>query len=126
MVSFRSPQAALAWSMDIQERLLDLNWPNDILEHRSGCVVLPNADDTTCKVKYLFRGLRVRIGIHTGFPEVEYNARTQAYCTRCVLYQMRGRREAGGGGGRVILSCLWLHGYNGAQISLKAPERREK
>ena len=96
MVAFQTPSAAAAWAMDIQEKLLRIDWPEDIFEHRSGTrVAMPASDGeasigsgTSSAVAYLFRGLRVRMGIHTGIPELEYNSRTQV---RPVCSQTRNK-----------------------------------
>ena len=77
MVAFQDAQSALAWSLDVQDALLLAEWPDDILQQKSGEVVLsPDKLDTDGQPLALFRGLRVRIGMHTGFPELEYNERT--------------------------------------------------
>ena len=101
MVAFQNAENALAWCLDTQEALLDTEWPEDILDHPSGAVVLMPASVTkeatanegskathnitisngggkSESLPYLFRGLRVRMGIHTGLPQAEYNPRTNS------------------------------------------------
>lgn len=59
MIVFGNPALALAFSLNVQQDLLLANWPLEILNH---------AD--TKEVKYeeqlIYRGPRVRIGVHTG------------------------------------------------------------
>ena len=80
MVAFQEAPVAISWALDVQEALMRVHWPADILKEESCTEVLREDANENCKgegsEKYLFRGLRVRIGIHTGMPELEYNPRT--------------------------------------------------
>ena len=87
MVAFQNAENALSWCLDTQEALLFAEWPPDILEHPSCAVVaIPNAITTeegkstnvVSDLPYLLRGLRVRMGIHSGLPQAEYNPRTNS------------------------------------------------
>ena len=87
MVAFQYADNAAAFCLDAQEALLFAEWPADILEH-SSCAIVPatitstteegNSANEASDVPYLFRGLRVRMGIHTGLPHAEYNPRTNS------------------------------------------------
>eukprot|EP01064_Diplonema_japonicum_P022086 TRINITY_DN3171_c2_g1_i2.p1 TRINITY_DN3171_c2_g1~~TRINITY_DN3171_c2_g1_i2.p1 ORF type:complete len:979 (+),score=186.11 TRINITY_DN3171_c2_g1_i2:156-3092(+) len=59
MIAFASPQNAVEFTCDAQLQLLKAEWPEDILKHQA-CLVEPG-----------FKGLRVRMGIHTGTPIVK-------------------------------------------------------
>src|SRR4051812_30429768 len=63
MVAFADPVKALSFGLAAQEALLAQPWPSELLEDESAAEV--RAADGTL----LFRGLRVRIGIHHGKPE---------------------------------------------------------
>ena len=87
MVAFQYADDAVAWCLETQGALLFANWPPDILEHPSCAVVaMPititteggNSTNVVSDLPYLFRGLRVRMGIHTGLPQAEYNPRTNS------------------------------------------------
>jgi adenylate cyclase len=62
MVAFRTVNEALRWCLDIQVKLLDCDWPTELIETND------------CKPVYgennelLYRGLSVRMGIHYGTP----------------------------------------------------------
>ena len=75
MVAFRSADAALAWCLDTQKALLFADWPPVILQLNS-CVTVAMPAEINTDLLYVFRGLRVRMGVHTGFPQAEYNPRT--------------------------------------------------
>ncbi|WFD00834.1 adenylate cyclase [Malassezia yamatoensis] len=65
MVSFPSVTAALLWCFSVQLRLLNVDWPQEILESDDGFPVY-DQDGTL-----LYRGLSVRMGIHWGSPVCE-------------------------------------------------------
>ena len=77
MVAFQYADLAVAWCMEVQKNLLFADWPKDILDHPS-CAAVPLPEGMITDVPYLIRGLRVRMGVHSGFPEVQYNARTNS------------------------------------------------
>lgn len=61
MVAFSDPLAAVQFGLDAQRRLHEANWPEAL--HAPGIAALSGTSpDGT------FRGLRVRMGIHTGTP----------------------------------------------------------
>eukprot|EP00906_Rhabdomonas_costata_P011058 RCo015563 len=103
MVAFRSAVDAADWCMSVQETLLTAPWPQDILEQPSCCVVhMP--DSSTTSIPYLFRGLRVRMGMHVGFPQPEYNPRTNGVDYFGPMVNIAARIEALGAGGQVLMS----------------------
>eukprot|EP01012_Entosiphon_sulcatum_P032273 TRINITY_DN41070_c0_g1_i1.p1 TRINITY_DN41070_c0_g1~~TRINITY_DN41070_c0_g1_i1.p1 ORF type:complete len:1045 (+),score=103.16 TRINITY_DN41070_c0_g1_i1:54-3188(+) len=96
MLAFASPTAAAAFGMATQLALLDSSWPPALLEvgeflpvaipeHLSALsasisgehnrrIALRGARTTSCK--WLWRGLRVQIGIHFGVPEAHCDTKT--------------------------------------------------
>ena len=76
MVAFQDASTAMIWALEVQDRLLDAEWSEDILQQESCEQVLSSQPGPDGKTQLLFRGLRVRVGIHTGCPEMEYNPRT--------------------------------------------------
>lgn len=66
MTSFSSIPAdaidAVAFAMHLQEAMLEVAWPDEILANPHACLV------TTASGQKLFNGLRVRMAIHTGTP----------------------------------------------------------
>ena len=53
---------AVAFAMHLQEAMLEVEWPNELLANPHACV------ETTASGQKLFNGLRVRLAIHTGIP----------------------------------------------------------
>lgn len=100
MVAFASTQAAVDWCVRTQRALLAADWPEAILAEPEAAVVEDGGQP-------IFRGLRVRMGIHVGEP-------------LCVPHPMTGRmdyfgpmvnraaRVAGAGHGGQILGSDWV------------------
>lgn len=66
MAAFGDTLAAVKWCLSVQERLMNLPWPEALLEHPAAAVVEHDG-------KPAFRGLRVRMGIHIGRPACHPN-----------------------------------------------------
>eukprot|EP00127_Corallochytrium_limacisporum_P007274 Clim_evm15s246 gene=Clim_evmTU15s246 len=62
MVAFQSARDAAEFANDVQLEMLEAEWPETILEHPSARI---EVNDEGVEI---FRGLRVRMGIHTGVP----------------------------------------------------------
>merc|ERR1711988_326259 len=65
MVAFEDVTSAVRFGLIIQEELLSVDWPQEIYDHEDAAI---EYDDDG---KLLYRGLRVRMGIHTGEPRCE-------------------------------------------------------
>ena len=61
MVAFQEVQDALEWCVNVQERLMALPWPEDIVKQTKRV----DADNG----QIIFNGVRVRMGIFTGQPK---------------------------------------------------------
>ena len=66
-MAFHDPIDAIAWALDVQHRLLLLPWPAELLTQ-------PDAKEQYSPPfmpikRQLFKGLRVRMAMHTGKPE---------------------------------------------------------
>ncbi|RUP25516.1 hypothetical protein BC936DRAFT_138831 [Jimgerdemannia flammicorona] len=67
MVCFSSVTSALLWCFYVQMELLQVDWPQQILDSEDGReITAPDHPDTV-----IFRGLSVRMGIHWGRPVCE-------------------------------------------------------
>ncbi|KAK9851364.1 hypothetical protein WJX84_006381 [Apatococcus fuscideae] len=62
-LAFHEAIDAIAFSIRLQEELMDVAWPEDLLLSPHAC------PDTSAKGDKLFAGLRVRAAIHTGIPD---------------------------------------------------------
>ena len=62
-IAFHNSFNAIQFTLLVQKRLLSLKWPEQLLCHKSANIVYKDDID---EKKLLFRGLRVRMGVHTG------------------------------------------------------------
>jgi class 3 adenylate cyclase len=60
-VAFQEPLDAVEWCCDVQRELLVARWPDRLLEHSGACEITATMSDDV-----VFRGPRVRMGIHRG------------------------------------------------------------
>lgn len=67
MIAFRSASSAVQFCLDVQEQLLDENWPSAILK------LAPGKETTDEKGHVLFRGLKLRMSAHWGEPVCNWN-----------------------------------------------------
>ena len=81
--AFHSVQDAVRWALLAQERLLDLAWPAELLAHPSAGEAHGEAASGEGGRALLYRGLRVRIGIHRGEAEVADRNRASAKMVYC-------------------------------------------
>jgi len=63
-VAFQDVKSAVEWCMDVQHELLKVEWPEALLAHPSAAEEIGDVED-----KVLFKGLRVRMGLHYGKPK---------------------------------------------------------
>ncbi len=96
---FAFPDAvrAITWCLRVQQELLDLGWPDALLEQPEAATVR-GADGTL-----LWRGLRVRMGVHTGEPSSAEDPRTGQVAFRGPVPRRAGRLAGIAYGGQVLL-----------------------
>ena len=66
-MAFHDPVDAIAWALDVQHRLLDLPWPAELLTQADAKEQF--SPSFMPLKRLLFKGLRVRMAMHTGKPE---------------------------------------------------------
>eukprot|EP01065_Artemidia_motanka_P036683 TRINITY_DN4464_c0_g5_i1.p1 TRINITY_DN4464_c0_g5~~TRINITY_DN4464_c0_g5_i1.p1 ORF type:complete len:2259 (+),score=845.00 TRINITY_DN4464_c0_g5_i1:64-6840(+) len=108
MVAFECPLAAARWCLLSQLALLDQDWSDDLMQQELAREVPQpegaGAGAEGAAAKYLWRGLRVRMGFHSGWPLCELDPTTgrMDYLGPVVNY---GARVSGVGfGGEVVVS----------------------
>ena len=76
-MAFHDPIDAIAWALDVQHKLLALPWPAALLTQTDA---KEQFSPPFMPIKrLLFRGLRVRMAMHTGKPEaIQVSASAQA------------------------------------------------
>jgi len=70
-MAFQKAHNALKWAVAVQERLMDVDWPAKLLEHPAA------AEEWDAEDNKIFRGLRIRIGMHYGAPRTTRDALTR-------------------------------------------------
>eukprot|EP01006_Ploeotia_vitrea_P055738 TRINITY_DN68028_c0_g1_i2.p1 TRINITY_DN68028_c0_g1~~TRINITY_DN68028_c0_g1_i2.p1 ORF type:complete len:472 (-),score=258.40 TRINITY_DN68028_c0_g1_i2:55-1470(-) len=98
MVTFFSPIDAIGWCVAVQEELLNANWPAQLLKQRAARPERdPNDND-----KFIFRGIRVRMGIHTGQPNCRRNPVTGRMDYFGPVVNRSARVSDTGHGGQIV------------------------
>lgn len=97
MVAFASPLHALRFCLGVQDGLLRMAWPVEILDH-------PDAAVESDGRNTIFRGLRVRMGIHTGKPLCERDPTTGRMDYFGPVVNRAARVSATGTGGQIVIS----------------------
>ena len=80
VVAFKSCTDAIRWCLACQVNLLEIDWPQDILESPDGKIVRGAAvleGDENDKSALLYRGLSIRMGINCGSPVCELDPITR-------------------------------------------------
>jgi len=98
MCAFDTPLDAINFALLVQIRLMEANWPEDVFKHKSGKIEKDNEDKTT------FKGFRVRMGIHTGFPIVEVDPTTDREDYFGPMVNKSARVESKAKGGMIVIS----------------------
>jgi ABC-type phosphate transport system substrate-binding protein/class 3 adenylate cyclase len=93
MIAFGDPVDAIVFASEAQQRLVDADWPEALLKHQL-CAEM--ADDNG---EVIFRGIRVRIGLHIGEPVCKLDPTTKRtdYFGPVVNLAARIENEADGG-----------------------------
>ncbi|KFE62736.1 ATP-binding protein [Hyalangium minutum] len=110
MVAFASPREAVRWCLVAQEALLMAPWSPELLAQ-------PEASEEVGPRGLLHRGLRVRMGVHVGEPEIRVDGRTGRvdYVGRVV--NAAARVAAAGHGGQVLVSgAAWAQVAGSAEL----------
>ncbi len=97
MIAFADPRDAVSWALDAQEALVAAPWPDDLLHQPEASAVTRGGDP-------IFRGLRVRIGIHTGAPEPRPNPLTGRMDYFGPVVNRAARVAGAAHGGQVLVS----------------------
>lgn len=102
MVSFPTPTSALLWCFNVQNQLLNEDWPTEVLETNECCEVTDNAGNI------IYRGLSVRMGIHWGSPVCELDMVTRRMDYFGPMVNRTSRIESSADGGQIAVSSDFL------------------
>lgn len=98
MVAFADPVTAVSWCLDTQETLLNAKWPEKLYEHKKSAIVYSESG------LLLYRGLRVRMGVHCGNPSAEEDPVNGRMDYFGPMVNRSARVESVANGGQVVCS----------------------
>jgi class 3 adenylate cyclase len=98
-MAFQSPADALAWCADVQKALLEVEWPEALLDHPGAAEEWGDTDD-----RVLFKGLRVRMGVHVGAPKIVRDPMTRRVEYIGPVVNAAARITALTHGGQIVMS----------------------
>eukprot|EP01080_Neovahlkampfia_damariscottae_P004149 gene4149-7459_t len=98
MCAFDSAMEAINFALLVQIRLMKANWPEEVFKHKSGQI------EKNDKNEEVFKGFRVRMGIHTGFPIVEVDPTTDREDYFGPMVNRSARVESKAKGGMIVIS----------------------
>ncbi len=99
MCAFADPFVAVKWCLDAQEQLLEAKWPEKIYEHAKSAIAVSKKTGRT-----LYKGLRVRMGVHTGRPSNEEDPVTGRMDYFGPMVNRAARVESVAHGGQIVMS----------------------
>ncbi|KAF1939581.1 PP2C-domain-containing protein [Clathrospora elynae] len=102
MVAFRTVTSALLWCFTIQSQLLEVQWPQEILNSVNGQVVVDPDGNV------IFRGLSVRMGIHWGTPVCEVDPVTKRMDYFGPMVNRASRISSVADGGQITVSSDFI------------------
>ncbi|KAI5364198.1 Putative ras-associating (RA) domain, adenylyl cyclase class-3/4/guanylyl cyclase [Septoria linicola] len=102
MVAFPTVTSALLWCFTIQSQLLEVQWPQEILNSVHG----EEMQDAEGNV--IFRGLSVRMGIHWGRPVCEIDPVTKRMDYFGPMVNRAARIESVADGGQICVSSDFI------------------
>lgn len=98
-LAFQNVSDALEWCMEAQLELVQIEWPKALLNHPGSAEEWGDTDD-----RVLFRGLRVRMGIHFGHPRIVRDPITRRVEYIGPVINAAARITAMTHGGQILLS----------------------
>lgn len=102
MVSFPTATSALLWCFSVQQQLLEVQWPSEVLASVVGQEVFDNEH------QLIFRGLSVRMGIHWGQPVCEIDPVTRRMDYFGPMVNRASRISAVADGGQITVSADFI------------------
>jgi adenylate cyclase len=102
MVAFPTVTSALLWCFTIQNQLLEVAWPQEILSSVNGQEVCDSDGNV------IFRGLSVRMGIHWGTPVCEVDPVTKRMDYFGPMVNRASRISSVADGGQITVSSDFI------------------
>ena len=117
MVCFPTATAALLWCFVVQQHLLEVDWPPEIL-NTIHCSEVRDADD-----QLIYRGLSVRMGIHWGNPVCEPDPVTSRMDYFGPMVNRAARISGAADGGQIYVSADYITEIQRSLEAFADPER---
>ena len=102
MVSFPTATSALLWCFVVQQHLLEVDWPPEILNSMH-CQEVYDADENV-----IYRGLSVRMGMHWGNPVSELDPVTRRMDYFGPMVNRSARISGAADGGEIFVSSDFI------------------
>ena len=96
-IAFGSAEDAVKWCLETQQALLKEEWPSEIYEGEDSAVELIDGVE-------IYRGLRVRMGVHTGEPSAQRDPVTGRMDYFGPMVNRSARVEGTAHGGQIVIS----------------------
>ncbi|KIP03447.1 hypothetical protein PHLGIDRAFT_130133 [Phlebiopsis gigantea 11061_1 CR5-6] len=106
MCSFPTTLAAVLWCINVQQRLLDIAWPLEILECEDGEEIRDESN------RLIARGLSVRMGIHCGTPILDPDPTTHRMDYLGPVVNRASRISGCAQGGQIAVSAEVMREIN--------------
>ncbi|ETI22574.1 hypothetical protein G647_06650 [Cladophialophora carrionii CBS 160.54] len=117
MIAFPTATSAVQFCLDVQEKLLDEEWPKALLK------LAPGQETTDDKGHVLFRGLQLRMSAHWGEPVSKWNEVIQRMDYLGPVVNRAARFVQVTEGGQIVVSEDFLAQL---QREMQGPERAEE
>lgn len=117
MVSFPTATAALLWAFVVQQHLLEVDWPPEIL-NTVHCAEVLDGDENI-----IYRGLSVRMGIHWGNPVCEPDPVTRRMDYFGPMVNRAARISGAADGGQIYVSQDYIGEIQRSLEAFADPER---
>jgi len=111
-MAFSDPICALSWCIDVQKQLATaVSWPKELLEH-------PAAAEEWDEIhqRILFKGLRVRMGLHVGQPKSIKDPKTRRVEYVGPVVDTTSHITSMAYGGQVVLSGAMMQTLKGSDF----------
>ncbi|NEJ83450.1 hypothetical protein GR268_44075, partial [Rhizobium leguminosarum] len=108
----------------VRRALLKVGWPEALMGHPGAGRVVFDADDRQQQRQVVFKGLRVRMGLHAGSPKVVRDPMTSRVDYGGPVVDAAARITAMAHGGQVVLSRAVYDELSGAGTDAKARTQR--
>ncbi|KAG2393211.1 hypothetical protein C9374_009788 [Naegleria lovaniensis] len=104
MCAFHTTEDAIEFALRAQIRLLEAEWPDHLYDFDPGRIEMDPEDIKNI----VYRGLRVRMGVHVGKPIVERDPVTGRYDYFGPVVNRAARVEGQAAGGQIVISnAVW-------------------